>query len=95
MNGEFISVLTYLTECLLFFPSTFVDEVILVDTKNIIKGPSIEFGEFIWFIGIWLFRTSNPGTTRVEYFSKNPIDVFSGVSIYVNQFMSGNSFESF
>ena len=70
------------------------DEVILVDTNRRIKVPDLDYGEFLWFIGIWLFMTANPDTNCAEYFSKNPIDVFSGCSIRVNQFMYGNHFES-
>ena len=78
MNKEYINVLTYLTEFVLFMPTTFVDEVILADTNRIIKGPDLEFGEFLRFIGIWLLMTENPGTKWTEYFSENPIDIFSG-----------------
>ena len=94
MNKEFISVLTYLTAFELFLPKTFVVEILLVETNKTIKGPDLDFGEFLRFIGIWLLMTSNPGTNRADYFSENPIDIFSWCSICVNQFMSGNSFES-
>ena len=91
---EFIIVLTYLTAFVLFLPQTFVVEVILVDTNKIIKGPDLDFGEFLRFIVIWMLMISNPGTNQEEYFSKKPIDMFSGCSISINQFMSGNRFES-
>ena len=73
---------------------TFVVEVILVDTNNVIKGPAIEFGKLLRFIGIWLLMASNPVRNWADYFSKNPIFIFSGFSIRVNQFMSVNDFES-
>ena len=79
------------------FPLTayiFFDEVILVETNRIIKGPDIYFGEFLRFIGIWLLMTENPDTNWAEYFSENPIDIFSGCSICANQYISINSFES-
>ena len=57
-----------------------------------IKVPDIDFCEFLWFIGIWLLMTENPGTNRADYFIKNPIDIFSGCLICINQFMSGNHF---
>ena len=69
MNEEFINVLTYLTASVLFPPKTFVIEVIPVDTKKIIKGSNLDFGEFLWFIGIWMLMTSNPGTNQADYFS--------------------------
>ena len=93
MNEECISVLTYLTAFVLLLPKFFFDEVIMVDSNRIIKFPDIEFGQLLRFIGIWLLMTENPGTNRAEYFRKNPIDIFSGCSIDVNQLMSGNSFK--
>ena len=43
MIKQFISVLTYLTELVLFLPKTFVVEVILVETNKRIKGPDPDF----------------------------------------------------
>ena len=94
MNEECISVLTYLTAFVHFLPIFFVNEVILVETNRRIKGPDPDFGEFPRLIGIWMLMTENPGTNWTDYFSENPIDLFSGCSICVNQLMSGNSFES-
>ena len=78
MNLEFISVITYLIEFVIFLPKTFLVEFILVDTKKIIKGPDLDFGKFLRFIGIYMLMTSNPGTNWSEYFIENPIDLFSG-----------------
>ena len=66
----------------------------MVDTNRIVKGPGIDFIEFLRFIGIWMSIRENPGTKRAEYLRENPIDIFSGLSIRVNQFMSGNHCES-
>ena len=62
MNKEFISVLTYLTLFVLFLMKTFVDDVTLVDTNRIIKGPAPESGGFIRLVVIWLLITVNPDT---------------------------------
>ena len=64
-----------------------------MDTNIIIKGPDIDSGDFLRFIGIWMLITENPGTNQVECFGKNPIYICSGCSIHINQFMSGNCFE--
>ena len=53
MKKYFINDLTYLTSFFLFLTETFVDEVILAGTNKIIKGPDIEFKEFLRFIDIW------------------------------------------
>ena len=94
MTEECISVLTYPTEFSLFLVKTFVNEVIMVETNRRIKGPDLDIGEFLQFIGIWLLMTAKPGTNRADYFRINPIDIFNGCSIRVNQFMSGNRFEN-
>ena len=64
-----------------------------MEANRIIKVPNPDFGEFLRFIGIWMSMTENPGTNWVEYFSEDPIDIFSGCSIHVNHSMSGNSFK--
>ena len=93
MNEEFISVLNYLTAFILFLLNGYVDEVIIMDTNQGIKGLALEFGEFLHLIWIWLLTTEKPVTNWTEYFSETPIDIFGGCSICVNQFMSGNQFE--
>ena len=62
MNNEYISVLTYLTAFFLFLPTTFFNEVILVETNKVIKGTDLGFGKFLRFFDIWMFMTENPGT---------------------------------
>ena len=64
-----------------------------MDTNRIIKGHTLEFGEFPQFIVIWLFITVNPGKNQVEYFSETLIDISGNLYLFVNQYMSGNHFE--
>ena len=78
INKELISVLNYLIEFVLFVLKCFVDEVILVETNKRTKGPDLDFGKFLRFIGIRMFMTSNPVTNQEQYFIENPIDIFSG-----------------
>ena len=87
--------MTYLTELFLFLPKNFPYEAIMVDTNRKIKLPDIFFGEFLQLSSIVMLMTANPGTDRVEYFSENPIYIFSGCSIRVNKFISGNIFGKF
>ena len=60
-----------------------------MDTNRIIIGPDIDFGDFPWFVGIYLLIEENSGKLG-RVFRENPIGLFSGCSIRVNQFMSGN-----
>ena len=66
-----------------------------METNRITKGPDTDFGKFLRLIVIFLLMTENPGTKRADYFSENPIDIFSGCSIFVNQFMSGDFLKMF
>ena len=50
---------------------TFVNEVIMVETNIIIKGPDLEFGEFLQLLGIYMLMTENSGTNWEDYFSQN------------------------
>ena len=75
INEDF-SVLTWLTAFILFLTKYFTYEVITVDINNMLKWPELEFGEFLWFIGICLSIIDNPGTNRAEYFSDTPVDIF-------------------
>ena len=76
------SVLTYLTEFVLLLPKYFINEVILVEINQIIKGPPIEFGELLCFIGIWMLIKSNPVTNRLDYFIDTPVDTFGRCLIF-------------
>ena len=49
------------------------------------RVPEIDFGDFLWFVGIWLLTTANPGMNWVEYFSKKTIYFLVGA-----QFVSTN-----
>ena len=62
--------MTYLTSFVLFLPKTIVVEVILVETNRIIKGPDIDFGEFLRFIGIWLSMPEILAQTRRSILEK-------------------------
>ena len=85
--------MTYLIVFVLFLPIYFVGEVILVDTNRIIKGPYLDCGEFLRFVGIWMLMIADSGTNWADYFSENSTDICIGWSICVNQCMSGNYFE--
>ena len=52
-----------------FLPESFIGEVIIMETYQIIKGTAPEFGDFLRFIGICMLITSKPGMNRAYYFS--------------------------
>ena len=59
-----------------------------------IKGLAIVFSYFLQFVGICMLIKANTVINWAGYFSDTPIDLFGSCSIFVNQFMSGNYFES-
>ena len=70
MNKKCISILTYLTAFILFLLKGFVDYVNIMNTNIIIKGPDTELCYFLYFFGIWMLITENPGINQMEYFSQ-------------------------
>ena len=62
MTNQYIILLNYLTALVIFLPKTCVYEDILEETNRIMKGPDLDFGEFLQLIGIWMVMADNPGT---------------------------------
>ena len=85
-------MLTYPTEFVILQEKYFIDEVVISETNRIIKGPALEFGEFVRLIDIWMLIIDNPEKNWAEYFSDYHVDIFGGFSILLNIFMSRNSF---
>ena len=52
INEECINVLNYLKEFSLFLLTNVFDEVIMVDTNRIFKGPDLYRSEFLRFVSI-------------------------------------------
>jgi hypothetical protein len=47
--------LDILTTFIIFLPKTFFESVLLVEPNKIIEGDPVTFGEFLQFVGIWLY----------------------------------------
>jgi hypothetical protein len=64
-----------LTMFLLFFPRRFMEDVIIVQTNNNLKGGApVTFGEFLRFLGLWLYMSTLKGFRR---------DFWSGKEVYM------------
>lgn len=57
----------------LLFPKTFVLDVILVAINASLNGPSVSYGEFLQFLGIWLIMGCVQGFSRTDFWSSSPI----------------------
>ena len=61
--------------------------------KNI-KGPPVNYGEFLVFLGIWLIMSTTVGIERRLFWSLSAVSMFSGAPYRFNEYMSGNRFDS-
>jgi hypothetical protein len=63
LSGIVLEGATMLTMFLLFFPRRFMEDVILVQTNNNLKGGGapVTFGEFLRFLGLWLYMSTLKG----------------------------------
>lgn len=59
---------------LMFMPKVSFETVILVESNKVIQGPPITFGEFLQFIGIWLYMAMTAGFCWAKWFSGKNID---------------------
>ena len=68
--------------------------VLIPHTNNIIKGSPLSIGEFLSFIGLWLFVTSHIGYNRRDVFADNSIDIFGSAPIRLNVYMAVHRFKN-
>jgi len=89
-----MSGLDMMTMFVMFMPKDFFEKVILVETNKAIQGPPVTFGEFLQFIGIWLYMATTAGFNRAEWFSGKKIDRWDGAPCRFNDIMSGRRFDA-
>ena len=89
MNGLYV-----LTMFLMFVPKTFFEDVVQVETNKQIEGPPLTFGEFLQFIGIWLYMSTTAGFKQKDWFSPKKVDRWEGAPCRFNDIMSGKRFEA-
>ena len=77
----------------LILPKFYIETILLPQTNDTVKGDPLSFGEFPWFIGLWLFTTFLPVYNR-GFFWERSIAIFEGAPIRLNIFMAGNRFEN-
>ena len=82
---------------LLFIPRVFFENVVLAQTnKRLVAEKTREatFGEFLRFIGLWLYLSTQKGFAREDFWSSKPIDDFHGPPVRFNRWMSRRRFEA-
>lgn len=79
--------LDILTMFLIFLPKAFFETVVLAETNKCIEGEPPTFGEFLQFIGIWLYMSTTAGFTHSDWFTQKPINLWEGVPFHLNNIM--------
>jgi hypothetical protein len=83
-----------LTMFLLFFPRKFMEDVVIVETNKRIAGKQLTFGEFLQFLGLWLYMSTLSGFRRSDYWSSKPVSMRMGAPYRFNEFMALKRFEA-
>jgi hypothetical protein len=86
---------TFLSMFLLLFPLNYLHEVLLGElNKNLAKEKQrlIALGEFLRFLGIWLYMLTFKGFTRNQFWSSKPISDFEGAPDCLTEWMSKHRF---
>jgi hypothetical protein len=94
LSGIALQGATLLTMLLLFLPRKFMEEVMLVETNSKIHGSPVTFGEFLRFLGLWLYMSTLSGFRRSDYWSSKPISMLEGAPYRFNDFMTCKRFEA-
>ncbi|KAL7571289.1 hypothetical protein ACA910_008942 [Epithemia clementina (nom. ined.)] len=92
---ELVPTLLQLFE--IFFFKEFVNAVIIVETSKRLSNDNqrpLSYGEFLRWIGVWLFLATIEGPDRLDFWSLGEIDMFDGAPFRLNHIMSRNRFEA-
>ena len=83
-----------LFEGLFFMP--FIKSVIIPTTNNnLLAGEkNVTYGEFLWWIGLWLLMSTLIGPQRCDFWAAHTIDAFPGAPIHLGVWMSHKRFEA-
>ena len=75
-----------------FFPKQYIEKVILLETNKNLEEP-MTLGEFLRWIGIWLFLSTVSGFRRQDFWSSRPIDRNEGAPYRINDWMARHRFD--
>jgi hypothetical protein len=94
LSGLALEGATMLTIFLLFFPRKFMEEVVIIETNKRITGMQVTYGEFLQFLGLWLYMSTLSGFRRSDYWSSKPVSMREGAPYRFNEFMALKRFEA-
>ena len=92
ITNDAMQHISYLGMFPLLFPKSYI-ELIIEQTNKKLDEP-VSMGEFLRWIGIWLFLSTISGFKRKEFWSLKEIDMELGAPYRLNEYMSSNRFEA-
>ena len=76
-----------------FFPKQLLQDVIDIVNEKMDGDEEVVYGEFIWWIGIWVLMSTVDGVDWHLFWSTKNVDAFDGAPFHLTPFMSCRSFE--
>ena len=96
ITNDRMESLAFIEAFLFFFPKTLWDIIVDATNSNLQNEDvnPIDFGEFLKFVGLWLFMATISGCSRHQFWSVLEVHTFEGAPYRYHSYMSFNSFEA-
>ena len=76
-----------------FFPKVLLQKVIDIVNEKMNGEEEIVYGEFLWWIGIWVLMSTVDGVDHHSFWSSRNVNAFDGAPFHLTPFMSCRCFE--
>ena len=96
MNLPFIELHFVIVSVLIIILFLVIKTVILPHTNHNLPGgeKNVTYGEFLWWIGLWLLMLTLIGPQQHHFWTTQTIDMFSGALMHLGVWMSQKRFEA-
>ena len=91
VSNELLENISFVGMFFILFPKSMI-KIIIAETNKKMEEP-MDMGEFLRWIGVCLLLSTLSGYKRSDFWSMNPIDMFSGAPYRFHEFMSSTRFE--
>ena len=69
-------------------------EIIIDKVNEKIEGEKLSYGEFLWWIGVWILVSTVDGTDRHLFWSTKAVNPFEGAPFHLTSFISYHHFDN-
>ena len=76
------------------FPPKELLEIIIDKVNEKIEGEKLSYGEFLWWIGVWILISTVDGTDCCSFWLTKEVNPFEGAPFHVTSFISCCHFEN-